>query len=247
MGKLFRVATIGPTVPSMYLDKRLENDKNYGADLYKPDSSLCMKWLNKQENRSVVYVSFGSWTAVEVEQTVEIASALKDGGFKFLWVVRESEMEKLPNRFLEETEGKGLVVKWCSQLQVLAHVSVACFVTHCGFNSVLEALSQGVPMVGMPQWTDQITNAKFIEDVWGVGLRTKGDEKGIVRKENLESCLAAIMEGDDKGKEIRENAKRWKLSAREALENGGCSDKNIDLFVEDLACFSFSNSSKSAG
>ena len=166
----------------------------------------------------------------------EIASALKDSGFNFLWIVRESEREKLPNKFVEEKTEKGLVVKWCPQLDVLAHESIACFVTHCGFNSVLEALSLGVPVVAMPQWTDQPTNAKFLEDIWRVGLRTRADEKGIVRRENLESRLREIMEGE-KGKEIKLNAIKWKQLAREALEDGGSSDKNIDRFVEDLSCF----------
>ncbi|XP_027177411.1 UDP-glycosyltransferase 74G1-like [Coffea eugenioides] len=234
MAKLWRVITVGPTVPSIYLDKRLQDDIGYGINLFKPDSSLCINWLNSQPKDSVVYVSFGSWTEIDVEQVEEIASALKESGFKFLWVVRAFEKEKLPSKFAEETSEKGLVVTWSPQLEVLAHESVACFVTHCGFNSVLEALSLGVPVVAAPQWTDQPTNAKFLADIWGVGVKADADERGIVRRETLVSCIRDIMEGE-KGKQIKENAIEWKALAKEAIDDGGSSDKNIDEFVAGLA------------
>ncbi|CDP06918.1 unnamed protein product [Coffea canephora] len=234
MAKLWRVITVGPTVPSIYLDKRLEDDIGYGINLFKPESSLCINWLNSQPKDSVVYVAFGSWTEIDVEQMEEIASALKETGFKFLWVVRAFEKEKLPSKFAEETSEKGLVVTWSPQLEVLAHESVACFVTHCGFNSVLEALSLGVPVVAAPQWTDQPTNAKFLVDIWGVGVKADADDRGIVRRETLVSCISEIMEGE-KGKQIKENAIEWKALAKEAIDDGGSSDKNIDEFVAGLA------------
>ncbi|XP_044500872.1 mogroside IE synthase-like [Mangifera indica] len=159
------IKTIGPTIPSIYLDKRLQNDNGYGLSLFKPKTETCKTWLDSKEINSVVYVSSGSLATLGEEQMVEMAWGLKRSNFFFLWVVRESEFEKLPKNFLEETSEKGLVVSWSPQLEVLAHKSVRCFLTHCGWNSKLEALSLGVPMVAMPQWTDQTTNAKFIEDV----------------------------------------------------------------------------------
>ena len=166
MGKFWPVRTIGPTVPSMFLDKRLQNDKDYGINLWKHNDT-CINWLNDKPFGSVVYVSFGTVAALGAEQMRELALGLKNSKHYFLWVVRESEKNKL---HLEETLEKGLVVNWCPQLEVLAHKSLGCFLTHCGFNSTLEALSLGVPLVAMPQWTDQTTNAKYIEDVWGVGI-----------------------------------------------------------------------------
>lgn len=233
MKKHWRVITVGPTIPSMLLDKRLEDDKDYGINLYKPDSTLCINWLNNQPKESVVYVSMGSWSQLETGQTEEIAAALKNTGFHFLWVVRENERPKLPENFVDQTSEKGLVVSWCPQLEVLDHESTGCFVTHCGFNSVIEALSLGVPVVAMPLWTDQTTNAKFLEDVWRVGLRTSPDENNIVMKESLEYCLKEILKGE-KGIEIRSNAAKWKKLAKEAADEGGSSDKNIDEFVDDL-------------
>jgi len=151
----------------------------------------------------------------------------------FLWIVRASEEVKLPKSFVEETSEKGLVVRWCSQLEVLAHEAVGCFVTHCGWNSTLEALSFGVPMVAVPQWSDQSTNAKYIMDVWKIGLKALVDEKGLVKRDALEHCVREIMEGE-RGKEIKKNACKWRKLAKEAVDEGGSSDKNIEDFVAKL-------------
>ncbi|KAJ0092190.1 hypothetical protein Patl1_26887 [Pistacia atlantica] len=132
------VKAIGPTIPSKYLDNRLKNDKDYGLNLFKPNTETYLKWLHSKQPASVIYVSFGSLAALEKNQMEEIAWGLKNSNIFFLWV-----------------------------LEVLAHESVGCFMTHCGWNSTLEAVSVGVPMVAMPQLTDQPTNANFIEDVWG--------------------------------------------------------------------------------
>lgn len=235
MSKFWNVLTIGPTVPSLYLDKRLSDDKDYGMSLFKPNASASLSWLSSKPKFSVVYVSFGSFASLGVEQMAELAWALKGSNAYFLWVVRETEETKLPNNFIEETRGKGLVVTWCSQLEVLSHESIGCFLTHCGFNSVLEALSLGVPMVAMPQWTDQGTNAKFVEDVWGIGIRVRPDEKGFVTREIIEHCIKELMEGE-KGKEAKKNAIQWKNLAKKAVDEGGSSDRNIDEFVAKLLC-----------
>ncbi|XP_031257479.1 UDP-glycosyltransferase 74E2-like [Pistacia vera] len=235
MASKYPVKNIGPSIPSTYIDKRLENDKNYGLSLFKPTTDSCLKWLDSKEIGSVVYVSFGSFSAIEKEQLEEVAWGLKMSNCYFLWAVRESESGKLPRNFSEETSEKGLVVSWCPQLEVLAHKSVGCFVTHCGWNSTLEALSLGVAMVAMPQWTDQTTNAKFVEDVWRVGVRVRVNEKGIVTREEIEVCMREVMEGE-RGKEISRNSEKWKELAKEAIDEGGCSDKNIEEFVAKLLC-----------
>lgn len=233
MTKLWKVRTVGPTLPSMYLDKRLEDDKAYGINLFKSNDEVCMKWLNDKPIGSVVYVSFGSLAKVAAEQMEEVARGLQDSNFNFLWVVRESEEAKLPNDFINEVSEKGLVVTWSPQLEILIHESIGCFVTHCGFNSVLEAISLGVPMVGMPQWTDQPANAKYVEDVWGVGVRARPDEKGIVKRNVLKSLIKEVMEGE-KGKTIKKNVAKWKNLATEAVDEGGTSDENINEFAANL-------------
>ncbi|RZC50481.1 hypothetical protein C5167_018902 [Papaver somniferum] len=151
MTKTFpQLRTIGPTIPSMYLDKRIEDDNDYGLNLIKPDSSICMNWLNSKANGTVIYVSFGSMAELSNEQMEELAMGLIGSNAYFLWVVRGSEEHKLSGNILTEIENgnKGFVVKWSPQLEVLSHEAVGCFVTHCGWNSTLEALSLGVPNGG---------------------------------------------------------------------------------------------------
>ncbi|XP_065632251.1 UDP-glycosyltransferase 74F2 isoform X2 [Quercus suber] len=230
MSKVCQVLPIGPTIPSFYLDKRLENDNDYGLNLLLSDSFVCNNWLNTKPEGSVIYLSFGSMASLSNKQMEELAFALKGSKFHFLWVVMASEEAKLPKKFVEEIGNKGLVVQWCSQLEVLSNKAIGCFLTHCGWNSTLEALSLGVPMVGVPQWTDQTTTAKYVQDVWKVGVRAKVCENGIVEREEIEFCIKEVMESE-RGKDFQKNAKKWRELAIKAVSEGGNSDKNIDEFV----------------
>lgn len=233
MSELWPAKFIGPMVPSAYLDGRIEEDKGYGASLWKPLGEECGKWLETKQPHSVVYISFGSMVSLTVQQMEEIAWGLKETELNFLWVVRESEMEKIPIGFLDWTREKGMIVTWCNQLELLANPAVGCFVTHCGWNSTLEALSLGVPMVCIPQWTDQLPNAKYVEDVWMVGVRAKEDEKGVVGKGEFGRCLKEVMDGK-KSQQIKKNASVLKQVARRAVDEGGNSDKHIVEFVNKL-------------
>lgn len=227
----WKVMAIGPTVPSMYLDKQVEDDTDYGLSLWKKEKEACNKWLQDKEAGSVVYISFGSVVNLSEEQTEEIARALKECNRYFLWVVRASE-DKLPAGFTEEVtkSGKGLLVKWAPQLEVLAHEATGCFVTHCGWNSTLEGLSLGVPMVAFPQRSDQPTGAKYIEDVWVVGVRVRPGENNLVGREEVMRCIGEMMEGETRDK-VMANVVKWKELAAQALLKGGSSDLNIDEFV----------------
>ncbi|KAK8648617.1 hypothetical protein V6N13_129366 [Hibiscus sabdariffa] len=225
------VATIGPMVPSFYLDRRIEGDTSYGASLWNHDNDQCLKWLDSKPLKSVVYVSFGSMACISIDQLQEVAWGLKASNMPFLWVAKEFKDHRLLE-LVDSIGEAGLIVTWCDQLEVLAHRAVGCFVTHCGWNSTLEGLSLGVPMVGMPQWSDQPTNAKFIADVWKVGVRAKRDG-GIVTKEELGKCLTEVMTGERSG-EITSNASKWRELARRAVSVGGSSDKKIDEFIAKL-------------
>lgn len=233
LAKKWRLKTIGPCIPSMFLDKRLEDDNDYGISTFGPNSEACIKWLDNKPKDSVVYVSFGSLAGLSEDQTKEMAYGLRDCGMYFIWVVRDSEKSKVPKEMLESSTEKGLIVNWCSQLQVLTHEAVGCFVTHCGWNSTLEALSVGVPVIAMPLWTDQITNAKFIVDVWKIGVKAHADEKGVVRRETIMDCLKEIME-IEKGDAMKKNAMKWKNLARNSVGESGSSHKNIVEFVNEL-------------
>ncbi|KAK4270082.1 hypothetical protein QN277_023164 [Acacia crassicarpa] len=230
MKKMWPVKTIGPTVPSMFLDKRIQDDQDYGISMFKPNNDLCMNWLHHKPKASVVYVSFGSLSNLNEDQIEEIALGLIQIPNYFLWVVRESEQSKLPKNIQEQVSDKGLIVTWCPQLKVLSHEAVGCFVTHCGWNSTLEALSLGVPMIGIPHWSDQTTNLKYIVDVWKVGLRALMDEKGIVRREMLRHCIKEVMESE-KGKEMKKSATKWMNLVKGSMDEGGSSDKNTAEFI----------------
>ncbi|KAK7381285.1 hypothetical protein VNO78_33859 [Psophocarpus tetragonolobus] len=220
--------TIGPNIPYFFLDKRCEDDKDYGVTQFK--SEECMEWLNDKPKRSVVYISFGSLVTICEEQMEEVACCLKECPNYFLWVVRASEEIKLPKDFEKKTE-KCLVVTWCSQLKVLAHEAIGCFVTHCGWNSIIETLCLGVPTVTIPRWSDQSTNAKLISDVWKIGIRTPTDKKNIVRREALKYCIKEIMEIN---KEMKNNAIQWRNLAIKAVSEGGSSNKNVIEFANSL-------------
>ncbi|XAR64296.1 hypothetical protein NMG60_11024577 [Bertholletia excelsa] len=219
MSSLWPVRTIGPTLPSFYLDKRVANDRNYGFHLYKVENEGCLNWLNTKDTGSVIYISFGSVASLNTEQMAEIAEALRNTRKSFLWVVRSTEESKLPSNFPAETLEKGLVVTWCLQLEVLAHRAVGCFVTHCGWNSTMEAISLGVPVIAMPQFLDQMANAHYLEQVWGVGVRAKVDENGLATSEEIGRCIGEVMDGE-RGEEIKKNAMHWKELAKEAWMKG---------------------------
>ncbi|KAJ0972234.1 hypothetical protein J5N97_020193 [Dioscorea zingiberensis] len=200
--------TIGPTVPSKYLDKRVPGDTHYGFNLFN-GGDRCREWLDTKPPRSVIYVSFGSMASLGAEAMQELGKGLVGTGKHFLWVVRGSEKSKVPEELMNAE--KGLVVEWSEQVEVLSHGAVGCFVTHCGWNSTVEAVGLGVGMVAVPQWTDQPTNGKYVEDI--------------------QRCVNEVMEGERSGEIIRRNADRWRRLAVEAVSEGGSSDQNILGFV----------------
>ncbi|KAF5188585.1 Udp-glycosyltransferase 84a1 [Thalictrum thalictroides] len=201
----------------------------------------CIEWLDSKPAASVVYVSFGSIVFLEKAQMEEMARGLLNSGLSFLWVVKPPPKEysedagRVPDGFIEEAKGKGLVVEWCPQDKVLAHPSLACFVTHCGWNSSMEILCSGVPIVTAPQWGDQVTNAKFLVDVYGVGVRLIRSEKDLktLSREQVQKCITEVTSGP-KAEEIKKNALKWKKAAEEASSECGSSNKNLQAFVDDV-------------
>lgn len=232
MSKECPLLTIGPTIPSFYVDKRIPLDKDYGLSLYHLDPTPTTNWLSTKPQNSVVYVSFGSMACLPKAQIEELAWGLKQSDYHFLWVVRASEEDKLPKGFANEVAAKGLIVTWSPQLEVLASEAVGCFFTHCGWNSTLEALVMGVPMIGMPQWTDQPTVAKFVEDVWNVGVRVKVNEEGLVRREEVKRRIIEVME--QRNGKLVENSNRWKDLVNKAICKDGSSDRNINEFISKI-------------
>ncbi|RVW31117.1 Crocetin glucosyltransferase, chloroplastic [Vitis vinifera] len=233
----FKLMGIGPLLPSAFLDGKDPSDTSFGGDLFRGSKDY-IQWLNSNAESSVIYVSFGSLSVLSKQQSEEIARGLLDSGRPFLWVIRakENEEEEKEDKLscVEELEQLGMIVPWCSQVEVLSHPSLGCFVSHCGWNSTLESLACGVPVVAFPQWTDQTTNAKLIEDVWKTGLRVMVNQEGIVKRGEIKKCLELVMGGGERGQEVRSNAKKWKDLAREAVKDGGSSDKNLKNFVDEI-------------
>ena len=144
----------------------------------------------------------------------------------------ELEPEKLSCR--KEMEQKGMIVSWCSQLEVLTHPSVGCFVTHCGWNSSLESLVCGIPVVAIPQWTDQTTNAKMMTNMWKTGVRVAVNGEGIVEGDETMRCMEFVMGDRERGGEMRRNVEKWKDRAKEAAKDDGYSYNNIKAFVDEF-------------
>ncbi|XP_022147165.1 crocetin glucosyltransferase, chloroplastic-like [Momordica charantia] len=193
-----------------------------------------MDWLKMKDEGSVVYVSFGSISRLLKQQKEEIARGLLSSGRPFLWVMRDDDVEEDKLSCSEELEGQGKIVKWCSQLDVLSNPATGCFLTHCGWNSCLESLACGVPMVAFPQWSDQGTNAKIVEELMASGVRMDVAMDAMVKEEEVRRCLDLVMGNSEKGEEIRRNANKWKELARKATIEGGSSYHNLKAFVDQL-------------
>ncbi|KAJ4748224.1 Glycosyltransferase [Rhynchospora pubera] len=233
MARNWDAKTIGPCIPTSYLDRQLDSDNKYGFHLFNPETT-CMAWLDSKATNSVLYVSFGSLSSLAAIQMENIARGIYNAGKPFLWVVRSDEASKIPKGFVEMSKGRGLIVPWAPQLEILQHRAVGCFLTHCGWNSTLEAISLGVPVVAMPQWTDQPTNAKYIEAVWKLGLRVKAGEEGLVSAQEIERCVKEVLEGE-RCHEFQSNARKLSKSAKEAMGETGSSTRNLVEFVRKFA------------
>ncbi|KAG6393431.1 hypothetical protein SASPL_147672 [Salvia splendens] len=232
----YELVGVGPLIPSAFIGGEDSWEKSFVVDFFEK-SEGCIEWLNSKPQSSVVYVSFGSLLRLPKAQMEEIAAGLLRSGRPFLWVMRGEEKEKESEKLscLEDLDKIGKIVTWCSQLEVLTHPSLGCFVTHCGWNSTLESLSCGVPVVAFPRWTDQGTNAKMIEDVWRIGARVRANEDGIVESEEIWRCVEEVMDGGVKSVEFRQNANKWKGLAREAAAENGSSTMNLKVFLNQ-AC-----------
>ncbi|KAK6946051.1 UDP-glucuronosyl/UDP-glucosyltransferase [Dillenia turbinata] len=236
MSQYIPIKPVGP----LFKNPKAPNSTVRG-DFMKADNRV-IDWLDTKPPGSVVYISFGSVVYLKQEQVNEIAYGLKKAGVSFLWVMKPPHISTaglepltLPEGFLESVGDKAMVVGWCPQEQVLVHPSVACFVTHCGWNSTMESLTSGMPVVAFPQWGDQVTDAVFLTEVFKTGIRMcRGEaEDRIISREEVEKCIRQATTGE-KAKEIKENALKWKKVAESAVADGGSSDRNLQEFVDEV-------------
>ncbi|XP_020420789.1 UDP-glycosyltransferase 86A1 isoform X2 [Prunus persica] len=197
----------------------------------------CTEWLNTKPNGSVLFVSFGSYVLVTKNDIEEIAHGLLLSKVSFIWVLRPNttsydETYILPVGFENEIKDRGLMVPWCSQIEVLSHPATGGFLTHCGWNSILESMWCGVPMLCFPLWTDQVTNRKLVVDDWGIGLNLCDRVKPITRVEVAEK-INRLMSGK-LGDGLQKQSKKVKQTLEDALAVNGSSQKNLSQFIGDV-------------
>ncbi|KAM3291486.1 gallate 1-beta-glucosyltransferase 84A23 isoform X2 [Capsicum chacoense] len=230
-----------PTETNPELQVQLpDEDEDIRGDLLTADSGIT-QWLDSKSSSSVVYISFGSIVILKQEQVDELAYGLLNSGVNFLWVIKEPSTGtgflpvKLPDGFLDKAGDKAKIVQWCAQEQVLAHPSLACFLTHCGWNSTMEAISIGTPIIAFPQWGDQVLDAKYLVDVFNVGIQLcRGEnENRIIPREEVEKCVREAMSGA-KAVEMKQNALKWKKVAEDAVAEGGSSQQNLQAFIDEI-------------
>ncbi|GJV67050.1 putative UDP-glucuronosyl/UDP-glucosyltransferase [Tanacetum coccineum] len=216
-----------------------------------------MEWLDKQPERSVIYVSFGSGGTISAEQIKELAWGLEMSQQRFVWVVRPPSGQSsdgaflkpgresggpndfgppdyFPEGFLTRTEKVGFVVpSWAPQIEILSHISVAGFLTHCGWNSTLESITSGVPMIAWPLYAEQCMNATMLVENLKVAVRPQElPTKKVVGKEEIERLVRLLIEAEE-GKAMASNVRRLKASAEEALSANGSSYISTCKFIQD--------------
>ncbi|KAK7395579.1 hypothetical protein VNO78_16141 [Psophocarpus tetragonolobus] len=225
------VYAVGPVIQSR-LDSESKTTKGFE----------CLRWLNTQVPNSVLYVSFGSGGKLSQDQMNELALGLELSGKKFLWVVRaptessdsvylsfedKDPLEFLPDGFIERTKEQGLVVpSWAPQVEVLGHEAIGGFLSHCGWNSTLESIVNGVPLIAWPLFAEQGMNAAMLTDGLKVALRPKENEKGLVERKEVAKVIKRLME-DQEGREIGERMQNLKNVAAETMQEEGSSTKTL--------------------
>ncbi|XP_004490589.1 UDP-glycosyltransferase 71K2 [Cicer arietinum] len=208
-------------------------------NLHQAQRDLILKWLDEQPHKSVVFLCFGSMGSFGSSQTREIALGLKHSGVRFLWAMRSpptsnNEEKILPEGFLEWMEGKGMICEWAPQVEVLAHKAIGGFVSHCGWNSILESLWFGVPILTWPIYAEQQLNAFRMIKEFGLAVELRLDyRKGsdVLVAEEIEKGLKTLM---DKDNVVHKKLQEMKEIARKAVVNGGSSFISVGKLIDNM-------------
>ncbi|KAL3825888.1 hypothetical protein ACJIZ3_021917 [Penstemon smallii] len=235
---------IGPINFSKNLSKNTTVTKSLRSE------SDCAQWLDSKSPNSVLYVSFGSLVHSSKQVLEEIAYGLLLCDVNFIWVVRSDivssiDAEVLPTGFKDEVGDKGLIIPWCNQIMVLSNPAVGGFLTHCGWNSILESIWCSTPMICYPIKYDQPTNKKLVVDDWKIGTglfdKTKSINSGIQRDEVAKKIktFMSTLEG------YKQEIKEVQAIVQSAIEIDGSSERNFDQFLKDLKAKIYSNNEES--
>ncbi|GAU47728.1 hypothetical protein TSUD_285150 [Trifolium subterraneum] len=223
--------TIGPL--ASFLNQSPHNQlASLENNLWKEDTK-CLEWLESKEPGSVVYVNFGSITIMSEDKLLEFAWGLANSKKPFLWIIRPDLIiggsVVLSSEFVDEISNRGLIVSWCPQEKVLNHPSIGGFLTHCGWNSTIESICAGVPMLCWPFFADQPTNCRFICNELDIGIEIDTN----VKREELEKLVNELMVGE-KGKKMKQKAMELKKKAEEDTKPDGCSYINLDKVIKEV-------------
>ena len=197
--------------------------EDFSSSLLKEDYS-CISWLNKQAPNSVMYVSLGSIVSLDQKELTEMAWGLANSRQHFLWVVRAQTInvsewiESLPEELKNGVGERGCIVKWAPQKEVLEHKAVGGFWSHCGWNSTMESLWEGIPMICEPYYGDQRVNARMLTHEWKVGI----EGSNVIERCEVEKAVRKLMMSKE-GLEMRQRATDLKNKIRQAVEEGGSS------------------------
>ncbi|KAG0485732.1 hypothetical protein HPP92_009811 [Vanilla planifolia] len=209
---------------------------------------VVVRWLDRQKAGSVVLVSSGSVARNTLAQLMQIGYGLEDSGMAFVWAIKEARDSEEVSRWVTEMEERigerGLVIKgWMPQVTILSHVAVGGFMTHCGWNSTLEAVAAGVPMATWPHFYDQFLNERLVVDVLRVGVEVgvreptavvveEGSlEEVKVTRDELRRALARLMDSGEEGKRRRQRARDLGEKARRAMEEAGSSWQSLENII----------------
>ncbi|KAK9124079.1 hypothetical protein Sjap_013681 [Stephania japonica] len=240
-----RMWCIGP----LSLVNKEESDIAERGDKASIDKNKCLEWLDSKEPNSVIYVCLGSLCRLAVKEMIEFGLALEASEHPFVWAFKGGERyEELGNwldseGFEERNKERGLVIRgWAPQVMILSHRSVGGFLTHCGWNSTLEGLCAGVPMLTWPMFAEQFLNEKMIVEVLRVGYSVGVDvaieweeaEESRVKKEEIERGVRRLMDKSDECEEMRRRVEEIRDMGERAIKEGGSSHLNLTILIEDV-------------
>lgn len=238
-GTLAQMRTLGPKVYAIgplhaHVKTSLESYRPVSSySLWKEDTS-CIYWLDQQPTKSVIYVSIGSLAVMSKDQLMEIWFGLVNSGSRFLWVRRPGsiigfeEENEIPELLVSKTKEMGCIVSWAPQELVLSHRAIGGFLTHSGWNSTLESIAEGVPMICWPCFVDQQVNSRYVEQVWKLGL----DMKDMCDRVTLEKMVKDLM--GLRRDEFLSRADEMAKLAKKSIREGGSSHTDLLYLIEDI-------------
>ncbi|CAI9780191.1 unnamed protein product [Fraxinus pennsylvanica] len=242
-----KVWCIGP----LSLFNRENLDKSQRGNEASIDTNKCLKWLDSHEPNSVIYACLGSLSRLTPSQFIELALGLEASNYPFILVIKGGEKTQeidkwvLEDGFEERIKERGLLIRgWAPQVLILSHSSIGAFLTHCGWNSTLEGICAGVPMITWPLFAEQFFNEKLVVQILGTSVRvgaeavvdlvTQERSGAKVMKDEVKAAIDIVMDKGIKGYERREKAKELKEMAKKSVEEDGSSYLNTTLLIQDI-------------